>query len=100
MTVVVGNGSVWVAQESTGTLTRVDPGSGRVTARRRLGGALSGLAVAAGHVAVTRTAAGADGIASSRLQLLDPGTLRPVGPGVRVGRPHHGGSRRHQAGSG
>ena len=86
VTVAVGNGSVWVAQESTGTLTRVDPGSGRVTARRRLGGALSGLAVAAGHVAVTRTAAGADGIASSRLQLLDPGTLRPVGPGVRVGR--------------
>lgn len=86
VTVRVGEGSVWVAHELQGTLTRLDPASGRVLVRRHLRGDLGGLAVGGGEVAVTRTAPGSDGIISSRLLRLDARSLRPLGPAVRVGR--------------
>ena len=86
VTVRVGEGSVWVAHELEGTLTRIDPASGRVLLRRHLRGDLSGLAVGGGEVAVTRTAPGPDGIVSSHLLRFDARSLRPLGRAVPVGR--------------
>ena len=74
VTVRAGAGGVFVLDGSGGRVTRIDPRSGRVTGRVRLGGTLDGATVADGSVWVTQTAR--DGL--GHLVRLDPGSLRTV----------------------
>jgi hypothetical protein len=72
VTVRTGAGGVFVLDGAGGRVTRIDPATGRVTARRRLGGSLDGATVADGTVWVTRT----DRRGLGTLVGLDAGTLR------------------------
>ena len=54
----VGPETVWVTSASDGTLSAVDPESGRVRARMRLGRGVSGVAIGAGSVWVSSSRAG------------------------------------------
>ncbi len=54
----VGPETVWVTSASDGTLSAVDPESGRVRSRMRLGRGVSGVAIGAGSVWVSSSRAG------------------------------------------
>ncbi len=73
-------GSLWVANYASGTLSRVDPATGRVAATVRVGARPCGLAAGAGAIWV-------DGYGTGSVERVDPRTLRrvrriPAGPGV------------------
>lgn len=72
-----GFGSVWVANDSSGTLARIDPATNRVTRRVPVGKGACSVATGAGAVWVVN-------YESSRLVRIDPRTLRAKR--VRVGR--------------
>src|SRR5207247_1220910 len=78
-----GDGVVWVGTSGNGTVARVDPASGRVTATLRLGGRVDGLVQAYGTLWV----AYADRAVVTR---VDPATATVVGE-VPVGRHALGG---------
>jgi YVTN family beta-propeller protein len=75
-----GYGSVWVANYSSATLSRVDPATNRVTGTVRVGAQPCGLAAGAGSIWV-------DGYGTGTIERVNPKTLRrvkaiPTGPGV------------------
>ena len=63
--IAAGSKAVWVTSEKDGTLTRLDPESGRVLATRRLGAGLSGIAIGGKWIWATDTRRG-------KLLRLDP----------------------------
>jgi YVTN family beta-propeller protein len=55
--VAYGAGAVWVANGGDGTVSRIDPATGRLVATIRVGSSPAGIAVGAGYVWVTAQAA-------------------------------------------
>jgi streptogramin lyase len=82
--VAVGDGSVWVANVKSGSVSRVDPGSMRVTATYSVGGVGGGVPANPEMVAVWRglvwVADGQQGVVVA----LDPVTGVPIGASVAV----------------
>jgi YVTN family beta-propeller protein len=78
--IVVGFGSVWVADHSAGRVSRIDPSSRRVVASIRVAGAPHGLAVTRDSVWVALWH-------ESQLQEIDPLTNSVRGGAVRLGFP-------------
>jgi YVTN family beta-propeller protein len=73
-------GSLWVANYGSGTLSRVDPETNRVTGTVKVGAGPCGLAAGAGSIWV-------DGYGTDRVERVDPRTLKrtrsiPSGPAV------------------
>jgi sugar lactone lactonase YvrE len=81
-TVRAGEGALFLATGSR--LFRVDPASGKVTARRQIDGIAQGMTVAGGSVWVTRIASPKSRDRSSTLQRFDAHTLAPVGGPLRT----------------
>jgi virginiamycin B lyase len=52
--IAAGAGSVWVANELDGTITRIDPGTNHVVETIRVGGSPHDLVVAGGEVWVAK----------------------------------------------
>jgi YVTN family beta-propeller protein len=80
MRVAVGEGAVWVADSTSGTVTRVDPDTGRAMKVIPLAKGLAGIAVGLGSVWVANTTDG-------KVYRIDPATNRvaqqiPVGVGI------------------
>jgi streptogramin lyase len=85
ITVLTGQGAVFVFDYATSTAVRVDPRSRRVEIRARLRGHPDSAVLGAGELWVALNVTRAGGAESSVVQALDPETLRPSGRAVRVG---------------
>ena len=51
--VAYGNGSIWVANSGDGTVSRIDPATGRIAATISVGGSPNGIVAADGEIWVT-----------------------------------------------
>ncbi|MGI9184816.1 MAG: hypothetical protein ACR2GZ_07615 [Solirubrobacteraceae bacterium] len=77
----MGEGSVWVtAGRGDGSVYRIDPATDRVVATIHVGGSVSGIAVGAGRVWVSRAAQGPGDVIR-----IDPHPNRVSGAPVKVG---------------
>jgi hypothetical protein len=86
VTVRTGAGAVFALDGNRGRIVRIDPRSSRVTARRTLGGIVSGATVADGVVWVLHWQMRA-GRPVDEVVRLDAATLRPVGSAAPIGNP-------------
>jgi hypothetical protein len=85
ITVLAGQGAVFVFDSATRTAVRVDPRSRRIKVRARIRGHPDSAVLGAGELWVALNVPRAGGAESSVVQALDPETLRPTGRAVRVG---------------
>ena len=80
----IGDGSVWVANVKSGSVSRVDPASMRVTATYTVGGAGAGVAANPEMVAVWHGRVWVADGQQGEVVALDPGTGQQTGMAVQV----------------